>query len=145
MANAERFREVITELPHPESWKAKMDEGWRPVAIEWERDADRSESDRGQLKQEVPYGLKVSEDCRHLEEDPDEKAVLKLMLALIAGDHPLSKIAEELNRQGYRMRNQAEWTQVSVFHMLPRLIEIAPEILSADEWTSNKKRILRAV
>ena len=72
-------------------------------------------------------------------------AALKLMLALIAGDHPLSKIAEELNRQDYRMRNGAKWTQVTTFNMLPRLIEVAPNILSADEWTSKKNRILRAV
>jgi hypothetical protein len=71
--------------------------------------------------------------------------VLKLMLALIAGDHPLSKIAEELNRKNYRMRNGAKWTQVSAFYMLPRLIEVAPNIMSAEEWSTSKKRILRPV
>ena len=145
MANVERIREIISKLPDREAWKAKMDEGWRPVAIEWERDVDRVEMESGQLKHEVPFGLTVSEDCRHLEQNPKEMAVLKLMLALIAGDHPLSKIAEEINRQGHRMRNGAEWTQVAAFHMLPRLIEVAPEIMSAEEWTSAKNRILRAV
>lgn len=145
MANIERIREIITKWPDQEAWKAKMDEGWRPVAIEWQRDIDQTETAAGQLKHEVPYGLTVSEDCRHLEQNPKEMAALKLMLAMIAGDHPLSKIADELNRQGYRMRNGAEWTQVTAFHMLPRLIEVAPEIMSAEEWTSSKNRILRAV
>jgi hypothetical protein len=145
MANVERIREVVSKWPDREAWKARMDEGWRPAAIEWERDVGREETVSGQLKHEVPYGLMVSEDCRHLEQNPKEMAVLKLMLALIAGDHPLSKIAQELNRQGHRMRNGAEWTQVAAFHMLPRLIEVAPDILSAEEWTSSKNQILRAV
>jgi hypothetical protein len=145
MANTERIREIVSKWPDRDAWKARMDEGWRPVAIEWERDAERQATESGQFKHEVPYGLKVSQDCRHLERDAQEMTVLKLILALIAGDHPLSKIAEQLNRQGHRMRNGAEWTQVSVFHMLPRLIEVAPEILSTEEWTSSKKRILRAV
>ena len=98
MANMKRFREVISQWPDRESWQAKMDEGWKPVAIEWEREEVSVETDQGQLRREVPYGLKVSEDCLHLEENPKEMAVLKLMLALIAGDRPLSKIAEELNR-----------------------------------------------
>jgi hypothetical protein len=145
MANVERIREVVSKWPDREAWKARMDEGWRPAAIEWERDVGREEGESGQLKHEVPYGLMVSEDCRHLEQNPKEMAVLKLILALIAGDHPLSRIAQELNRQGHRMRNGAEWTQVAAFHMLPRLIEVAPDILSAEEWTSSKNRILRAV
>lgn len=145
MANVERIREVVSKWPDREAWKARMDEGWRPAAIEWERDVGREETVSGQLKHEVPYGLMVSEDCRHLEQNPKEMAVLKLMLALIAGDHPLSRIAQELNRQGHRMRNGAEWTQVAAFHMLPRLIEVAPDILSAEEWTSSKNQILRAV
>ena len=70
---------------------------------------------------------------------------MKLMLALIAGDHPLSKIAEELNTRGHLMRNGKPWSQVTVFNMLPRLIEMAPEILSAEEWSDNRDQILKAV
>jgi hypothetical protein len=124
-----------------------MEDGWRPVAIEWVRQAKGAEmgpAPKG-LKQEVPYGLKVSEDCLYLEEDPREKAALNLMLALIAGDHPLSKIATELNRQELFKRNGDPWSQVAVFNMLPRLIEVAPGILTADEWSTSRDRILRAV
>ncbi len=117
------------------------------MAIEWVRQAKDAEIRLApkRLKKEVPYGLKVSEDCLYLEEEPNEQAALKLMLALIAGDHPLSKIASELNRQGLHKRSGDPWSQVDVFNILPRLIEVAPDILTTDEWSSSKDRILRAV
>lgn len=147
MSRTERIREELASAPSPEYLKSKMEEGWRPVAIEWVRQATGTEigpATKG-FKKEVPYGLKVSEDCLYLEEEPNEKATLKLMLALIAGDHPLSKIASELNRQSLHKRNGDPWSQVDVFNILPRLIEVAPEILSTDEWSASKERILRAV
>ncbi len=147
MGNVERVREELASPPSPEYLKSKMKDGWRPVAIEWVRQAKGAKmgpAPKG-LKQEVPYGLKVSKDCLYLEEDPREKAALNLMLALIAGDHPLSKIATELNRQELFMRNGDPWSQVAVFNMLPRLIEVAPGILTADEWSTSRDRILRAV
>ena len=147
MSNVERVREELASPPSPEYLKSKMNEGWRPVAIEWVRHAKGTEMGPApsRLKQEVPYGLKVSEDCLYLEDNPREKEALKLMLALIAGDHPLSKIAAELNRQKLFKRHGSEWSQVDVFNMLPRLIEVAPEILTADEWSASRDRILRAV
>lgn len=145
MKNKERIRENLTSVPGPEYWKDKADEGWRPVAIEWERETPSTPDATGWTRREVPYGLRVSEDCHYLEDDPAEKDTLKRMLALIVGDQPLSKVAEELNRQGRQTRDGADWTQVTVFNMLPRLIEAAPEFLSAEEWTTSKKRILRAV
>jgi hypothetical protein len=140
----ERIREILKTVPTPDYMKSKLEEGWRPVAIEWERSTSDA-AKGGILRHEVPYGLRVSEDCHQLEEDSKEKEVMKLMLALIAGDHPLSKIAEELNGRGYSMRNGKPWSQVTVFNMLPRLIEMAPEILSGEEWSDNRDRILKAV
>lgn len=147
MSNVERVREELATPPSPEYLKSKMEEGWRPVAIEWVRQTRGAEMGptTASLKQEVPYGLKVSEDCLYLEDHPREKAALKLMLALIAGDHPLSKIASELNRQELFRRGGVPWSQVDVFNMLPRLIEVAPEILTQDEWSASRDRILRAV
>jgi hypothetical protein len=142
--NKERIREVFKTAPTPEYMQSKLEEGWRPVAIEWERETSHG-APGGALRHEVPYGLRVSEDCHQLEDDSKEKEVMKLMLALIAGDHPLSKIAEELNARGHFMRDGKPWSQVKVFNMLPRLIEMAPEILSADEWSTNRDRILEAV
>jgi hypothetical protein len=145
MGNIERLREPVAGMPSPEYLEQKLTEGWRPVAIEWERESSAEDVGSGLLKHEVPYGLRVSEDCHHLEDDPAEREVLRLILALIVGDEPLSQVAQDLNRRGHRTRGGSEWTQVAVFNMLPRLIEVAPEILSTREWSTVKQRVVRAV
>ena len=113
--------------------------------MEWERTSSVEKSGPGIIRHEVPYGLRVSKDCHQLEEDPTEREVLKLTLALIVGDRSLSEVAEELNRRGHRTRSGAEWTQVRVFNLLPRLIEVAPGILSTKEWSTVKQRVLCTV
>lgn len=140
----ERMREQLTGLPTSEYLEAKAREGWRPLAIEWEREATGGGAASG-WRQEVPFGLRVSPDCQHLEEHPREKESMKLMIALIVDDRSLSKVAEGLNQSGFRQRSGAPWTQVAVFNMLPRLIEAGPQILSMEEWFTTKARLLKAV
>ncbi len=137
MAKIERVREVLSSPPTAEYWQEKAEEGWRPVAVEWEREIEEAAGEQP-LKEEVPYGLQVSDDCLYLEENPSELEAMRLMLEQIVADRPLSAAAEELNRRGLRQRGGAEWTQVTVFNSLPRLIEMAPRIYSSEEW--NKKR-----
>ena len=144
MTSQERWREPITEVPSAEAAKSRMADGWKPVAIEWERTVHEArEASAG--TRPIPYGLRISPDCRHLEVDPTEKKVVEIIVAMIAGDHPLSKIAEELNGRGYTMREGTPWNQVSIFRLLPRVIEVGPEILSRDEWSASKKNVLAAV
>ncbi len=140
MTKVERVREVLSSSPSPDYWQEKAAEGWRPVAVEWEREVEGAESD-GPLKEEVPYGLQVSEDCLHLEENPAEVEAMRRMLEQIVADRPLSAAAEELNRRGFRRRSGAQWTQVAVFNMLPRLIEVAPKIYSSEEWSQKRHRL----
>lgn len=135
----DRWREPISTMPTQAVLDAKAKEGWRPVAIEWVRDAPKSvASDR----RPIPYGLRISPDCAHLELDPIEREVMSLVVAMIAGDHPLSKIAAELNRRELRPRQGSEWTQIALFKMLPRVVEFGPEILSAEEWPDTKRKVL---
>ena len=138
----EVLREPVTALPASETLEKRRKEGWRLVAIEWEREGLR-EAPEG--RRPIPYGLRISTDCQHLEVNPAEKNVVATIIAMIAGDHPLSKIAAELNQQGSRTRRGAEWTQLKIFQMLPRVIEIGPEILSQREWSETKKKMLAAV
>jgi hypothetical protein len=178
MAGDTRWREPIAEIPGPNVVKAKLDEGWKPIAIEWERSASgveqapsdgssgpeprlqlsfelssefqseslsESESEQRRGRRSVPYGLRISSDCYHLEIDPDEKRVVEIIVAMIAGDHPLSKIADELNSREYRTRDGKPWSQVSVFRLLPRVVELGPEIMSGEEWTASKRSVLDAV
>ena len=137
-----RWREPISAIPTQAVLDAKAKEGWRPVAIEWVRDApERVESDR----RPIPYGLRISPDCAHLEVDPVEREVMSLVIAMIAGDHSLSKIAAELNQRGLKPRQGSQWTQIALLKMLPRVVEFGPEILSAEEWPDSKRKVLSAV
>jgi hypothetical protein len=85
--------------------------------------------------------LRVAGDCERLEENPDEMAFLLAMMELIIQDISITKVAEELNRKGFRTRRGAEWGPVAVFNMLPRLIEVTPRIFSSEEWVERRKRL----
>ena len=139
---AERWREPISSIPSPDVLEAKASEGWRPAAIEWVRDPREP---TGSEHRPIPYGLRISRDCSHLEIDPIEREVMTLVIAMIAGDHPLSKIAEELNGREFTTRQAAKWTQIALFKLLPRIVEFGPEILSAEEWFDSKRKVLSAV
>lgn len=142
MREIERWREPVSALPTAESVDQKRKEGWRLTAIEWEREGVRETAEG---RRPIPYGLRISTDCQHLEVDPAEKDVVATIIAMIAGDHPLSRIAAELNQRGSRTRSGSEWTQLKIFQMLPRVIELGPEILSQREWSESKRRLLAAV
>lgn len=141
MPKIERLREVTLSAPSLESFEQKRQAGWRLVALEWEREIE-GEEPRG-AAEDVPYGLRVAADCAGLEPDPSEQHILVLMMELIVQDHPLSKVARELNQAGHRTRSGAHWTPVSVFNMLPRLIDIGPRIFSSEEWEARRHRLVR--
>lgn len=92
-------------------------------------------------REEIPYGLKISTDCRHLEENADEVRALMLMMEGIVADHRLSMIADDLNQRGFRTRDGELWSQVAVFHMLPRLIDFGPRMFAKDEWRERRKQL----
>jgi hypothetical protein len=142
MAKIERVRDVMSGVPNADYLNEKAAEGWRLVAVEWERDMEGVTEETGPVKEEVPFGMKVSEDCLHLEENPTERQILLLMLQGIVDDKSLSQVADELNGRGCRTRRGAEWTQTAVFAVLPRLIEVAPRIFSSEEWVMRKVREL---
>lgn len=141
MANIERSRQVVSGEFDQEGFRRKLDEGWRPTAIEWERKTVAEAPPATAAAPEVPYGLRVSGDCAHLEDDPREREVLFQIMELTIQDGPYSGIAEELNRRGFRTRHGQRWTPVSVFQMLPRLIEAGPGILTSEEWRQRRKAL----
>jgi hypothetical protein len=142
MREVERWREPMSDVPTAEMLEARRKEGFRLVAVEWEREGV---SPAPEGRRPIPYGLRISTDCLHLEVNPSEREVVATIIAMIASDHPLSRIAAGLNQRGFRTRGGAEWTQLRIFQMLPRVIEIGPEILSQREWSESKKRLLAAV
>ena len=130
----ERMREELSGSLDAGYIERRSSQGWRLAAVEWVRDGEAPPA-----RQEVPYGLRVSTDCHHLEESAEEMAVLMRMMQLIARDEPLSKVADDLNRQGLRTRRGFEWSPVDVFQLLPRLIDCGPRILASEEWVALKR------
>jgi hypothetical protein len=143
MSKLQRVREVPSAPLTEDYVSQKSKEGWKLTAVEWEREVEDSPSQPGPLTEEVPYGLRVAADCSHLEENTIEKQALVLMMDLIVQDAPLSLVAEELNRKGFRTRAGANWTPGSVFDMLPRLIQVGPRIFSSTEWTARTRHLFR--
>ena len=141
MSNVERTRQVITAEFGPDELQQMLNQGWKPITIEWERTVAVEVAPRPVAAPEVPYGLRVAGDCAHLENDPREHEVLFQIMELTIQDGPYSGIAEELNRRGFRTRDGSRWTPVSVFQMLPRLIEAGPGILNSDEWRQRRQRL----
>jgi hypothetical protein len=144
MPKMERVREVLRGPIEDEHLRQRAAAGWRMFAVEWERPVEEQE-DRpfGSMETELPYGLQVSGDCLHLEENRIEKEALVLMLELIVQDHPFSRIASELNERGYRTRSGDKWDPVAVFNLLPRMIEVGPRVFTSDEWADRRQRLFK--
>lgn len=139
MAKIERVREFLPAAPAADYFQRKIEQGWKLVSIDWEREVDATLPGTVQpTAEEVPFGLQVDDDCRHLKENPSEKSALMLMMELIVKDEPISRVAEELNRRGYRNRDGRSWTAGQVFDLLPRLIEAGPCILTNSEYVARK-------
>jgi hypothetical protein len=136
MKKTERLRQVVAGPPSPEALKQQIDKGWRLVAIEWEREVESTEA---QLPADVPFGLRIAPDTQRLEENPAEREILLQLMELIVQEGSYARIAEEINRRGFRTRQGAAWTPVSVFEMLPRLIEVGPHLFQSSEWQKRRQ------
>jgi hypothetical protein len=134
--NTERIREDLSGWPSPEYLKEKGDAGWRLVAVEWER-----ESERATVTEEIPFGMRVALDCRHLEENPSEMQILQLFAEMVVQDFSFPRMAEALNARALRTRDGSPWSPVTLFKLSPRLVEIAPRVLSGEEWQNRKKQM----
>ena len=142
MAKTERVRHTLNGEFDPAEVQRMTQQGWRPVALEWEREtegvAEVTPISPGAALQEVPYGLRVAGDCHHLEEDTAEMQALQTLAELIVQDAPLSRMAQELNDRGFRMRDGGKWTPLRIYALFPRLIETTPKIFSEDQWKARR-------
>ena len=55
--------------------------------------------------------------------------------------HPGFARLNRASEQRFRTRSGALWNPVSVFNLLPRLIEVGPRIFSNDERQERKERL----
>ena len=143
MKKPKRVREEITELPGPGYWNEKVGQGWRLVAVEWEREAEEAQETSDDWE-EVPYGLKVADDCIHLVENQAEKEAMTAMLELIVADKSMSDVAEGVNQRGFRTRQGTKWSAVAIFNLLPRLVESSSRIYPTPDWAERRRKIFRA-
>jgi hypothetical protein len=141
MAYFERIRDVISGQLDPEIFRQRTTTGWQIVSIEWRRELPESEAPTpGAFNEDIPYGLRISDDCQRLEVDPTENRTLILMMELLVQDFPYSSIVSDLNEKGLRMRDGKPWNRVAVFNMTPRLIEVGPRLFATDEWVKIRQR-----
>jgi hypothetical protein len=132
----QRERQVVNAPVEAQELQRRAKEGWRLVAVEWERDLPQTTPD---LSAQVPFGLQLSPETATLELNAKEWQALILMMDMTVQEGPYWTIAEELNRRGFRTREGQPWTPISVFQMLPRLIEIGPKIFATDEWRKRRE------
>lgn len=138
MPNFERIRDVISGPFSPEVIQQRTASGWRMVSIEWRRELPDSESpSEGAHPEDIPYGLRISDDGLRLEVDPVENHALMLMMDLLGQDFSYSSIVSDLNEKGFRTRSGHPWSRVAVFNMMPRLIEVGPRLFASDEWKQH--------
>lgn len=139
MAYFERMRDIVSEPFSPDVIRQRTAAGWQMVAIEWRRELPDAEAPaESGFDEDIPYGLRISGDCKRLEPDLYEHRVLMLMLDLLGQDFSYAQIVASLNEKGFRMRNGQPWTRVAVFKMVPRLIEVGPHFFSSGEWAEHR-------
>jgi hypothetical protein len=135
MAHFERIRDVISGPFSPEVIRQRTAAGWQMVSIEWRRELPDSEGpSEGAFGEDIPYGLRISEDCQRLVVDERENQALMLMMDLLGQDFSYSHIVSDLNEKGFRTREGKPWDRIAVFNMMPRLIEVGPRLFHSDVW-----------
>jgi len=141
MAYFERVRDVVSGPFSPDVIQRRTASGWQMVSIEWRRELPDSEApSEGGFAEDIPYGLRVSDDCRRLEIHSGEHQALMLMMELLVQDFSYSAIVSDLNEKGFRQRDGRPWSRVAVFNMVPRLIEVGPRLFNSDEWEKRRQR-----
>jgi hypothetical protein len=145
MAYFERIRDVISGPFSSDVIQQRTATGWQMVSIEWRRELPDAEAPtEGAFNEDIPYGLRISDDGKRLEVEPTEHQALMLMMELLVQDFSYSSIVSDLNEKGFRARDGKPWSRVAVFNMIPRLIEVGPRFFSSEEWEKRRQRFSRA-
>jgi hypothetical protein len=146
MKKMEWTRDTLSIWPGSEYVQKKESAGWRLSAIEWQRESEAGASARAAgtpIGEEIPYGTRIAGDCLHLEENPSELEVLNRLAEMVVQDLSYTRMADSLNQGGFHTRSGQPWTPLAVFKLTPRLIEVAPRILSGAEWEDRKRHLTR--
>jgi hypothetical protein len=147
MKKTQWMREDLSGWPSPEFVRERENAGWRLTAVEWQREVEaaheREHPGTPSSTEEIPFGTQIAGDCLHLEDNRSEMQVLNYLAEMIVQDLSYNRMAEALNQREFRTRDGKPWSALAVFKLTPRLIEVAPRILSGSEWESRKKQLAR--
>lgn len=144
MAYVERIRDMITAPLLEQIVQQRVTAGWQLVSLEWRRELPDSERPtEGAYPEEIPYGLRISDDCKRLEVDPGENQTLLQMMEMLVQDFSFSSIASDLNEKGFRTREGKRWNPVAIFNMIPRLIDVGPRLFSTEEWEARRQKFAK--
>lgn len=142
----ERMRDVIHGPVSEAVMRERQAAGWQLISLEWRRELPDSEApSEGAWREDIPYGLRISDDCQRLEIDPRENQALLQMMEMLVQDFSFSSIASDLNEKGFRTREGRRWNPVAIFNMIPRLIEVGPRLFSTDEWEKRRQKFATMV
>lgn len=144
MAYVERIRDMIGQPLLEEIVRQRVAAGWHLVSVEWRRQLPDAEAPtEGAFPEDIPYGLRISEDCKGLEIDPSEQQALLQMMEMLVQDFSFSSIASDLNEKGFRTRDGKRWSPVAIFNMIPRLIDVGPRLFPTAEWETRRQKFAR--
>jgi hypothetical protein len=137
---------VRDRVQHPVSldyFQERLAAGWKIETIEWGKDdgipvPDTAATAPAAGDEAAPYGLEVVSESLQLKQNPQEIAVLLTILEMVVQDKGAPSIADELNQRGYRTRRGARWTAPAVFDLLPRMIEMGPQLLTSADWQARR-------
>ena len=104
MAKIERVRESWSRPITADYLAKQASYGWKLVSVIWEREIEPDADMLPPRQEEAPYGLRVSADGVHLEENTAELEVLLLIMEGIVQDQRISQISETLNARDFRTR-----------------------------------------
>lgn len=145
MAYFERIKDVLSVPFSPDIIRQRTSAGWQMVSIEWRRELPDGEApSEAVFNEDIPYGLRISDDCKRLEPDPLEHQILMEIMELLTQDFSYSAIVSSLNEKGFRQRDGRPWSRIAVFNMIPRLIEVGPRFFSSAEWEQRRRRFAHA-
>ena len=136
------LRHLRDSVQHPVSldyFQERLGAGWKLKAIEWEKEVE-APAEQPASTEPAPYGLELVPEAARLRENPYEIGALMTVLELIVVEKGVSYIAEELNQRGYKTRQGTPWTSPAVFNLLPRLIELGPDLLKSPEWQTRRQK-----
>jgi DNA invertase Pin-like site-specific DNA recombinase len=92
---------------------------WEREAIgERTRDALNHKRNNGERVGNIRFGYRLCADGKHVEQEPDEQAIIAAIQDLRTSGTSLRRIASDVNDRGFRTRRGSDWGLESIARVL---------------------------